>query len=64
MKVELCDEFIREIVVNDLKWHYEAKLTPKKMRKAIRKTMAYYMTYAECVEYFGTKLTKELWDEQ
>ena len=64
MNIQLSEESIREIIVTDLKWHYEGNFTPKKLRKAILKTLAYYMTYEECLEYFGKKLTKELWNDE
>ena len=64
MNIQLEEETIRAIIVDDLKWHYESAGLPKKLRKAIRRTLAYYMTYEECKVYFGPKLTRELWNDE
>lgn len=62
MKVKIDEEEFGRAVAEDLLWSAE-NAEDKRTRKALYKAAVYYMTYPECVKYFGEEQTREYWDE-
>ncbi len=60
MQIKIDEEDFSRVVAEDLLWSYE-HAHDKKLRKALRRAAVYYMTYPQCVEYFGREKTEELW---
>jgi hypothetical protein len=55
---DLCGKMIAE----DLLWHLENPIEQdKKLRKALKRVAMYYMTYEQCVSYFGEEETNDVW---
>lgn len=57
-KLEVDDEVWSTMVAEDMLWHAEHS-EDKKVRKACRRVAAYYMTYEQCVKYFGREEADE-----
>ena len=51
-----------EVMAQELIWEAE-HCEEKKTRKALFRAAAYFMTYSECVEYFGPEQTERYWSE-
>ena len=62
MEVKIDEEDFTKAVAESLLWSAEHAET-KKLRKALYRAAVYYMTYPECVKYFGEEQTREYWDE-
>ena len=62
MKVKLDEEDFSRAIAEDLLWNAQ-HVDNKKLRKALYRSATYYMTYDQCVEYFGEEQTREYWDE-
>jgi hypothetical protein len=62
MKVKIDEEALTEALAASLLWSAE-HAESKKLRKALYRSASYYMTYPECVKYFGEEQTREYWDE-
>ena len=58
-KIEVDDSTLGVLIAEELKWDYEHSKKDKKLRKALKRVLMYYMTYNDCVEYFGEEEADE-----
>ncbi len=62
MQIKIDEEAFSKLVAEDLLWSAE-NAEDKRVRKACRRAAVYYMTYDQCVAYFGEAKAREYWDE-
>ena len=61
MKVDI--DLPAEAIAEDLLWHASQDDCSKKLRKALHRVAAYYMTFDQVQAVFGRKKAEEYFDE-
>ena len=55
MQVEIDDESLSSVIASELLAHAKYQEGDPKLQKALLRVAVYYMTYEQCVDYFGGK---------
>ena len=61
IEIDVDSSAFNDLVIEELLWHASVvdKKKEKKLRKALQRTAAYFMTYPEAVEHFGKEKADE-----